>query len=79
MVFPIFSEEDFYNMIDNSVDNVLLVEDVTAHQFKILFVIIIIPLNCNIWLEHILKMFEKSFQNSMKFLQGTYQKKSDKL
>ena len=78
MVFPIFSEEDFYNMIDNSVDNVLLVEDVTAHQFKILFVIII-PLNCNIWLEHILKMFEKSFQNSMKFLQGTYQKRSDKL
>ena len=54
MVFPIFSEKhfcniifpekNFCNMIDNSVDNVLLVKDVAGQQFKILFVMII-PLN----------------------------------
>ena len=44
MVFPIFSEKNFCNIIDNSVDNVLLVKDVAGQQFKILFVMII-PLN----------------------------------
>ena len=73
MVFPLFFQKDFLKMIYRItlIENLTLVEDVTIQQFEILT-----PLNYNIQLDKLLKMFEDPIQNSIKLLQSPYLKRS---